>query len=196
MDRWYAEAWVGFRTMHTDPDLDELRTERLLLRRSRPQDAPAISAYRSDPAVHAHQGWSDTTPEHIRREIEEMLARTPGEPGGWVQFTVVTLDGDELVGDVGIKVDDEPGVVLVGYTISPAHQGRGYATEAVQALVEYAFETLGAEVVRAYAEASNTASLRVAEKVGMPVVERFEEREGQTVWRVVRMEGRRVPASG
>ena len=67
--------------MRTDPGFRELRTERLLLRRSQPGDAEAISAYRSDPVVHQHQGWARTDPEHVRQEIEEMLRRTPGEPG-------------------------------------------------------------------------------------------------------------------
>jgi RimJ/RimL family protein N-acetyltransferase len=92
--------------MRTDPDLEELRTERLTLRRSRPEDAEAISAYRSDPDVRAHQGWHDTTPPYIRREIEEMLSRTPGEPGGWIQFSVETREEGELVGDIGMRVDD------------------------------------------------------------------------------------------
>ena len=60
-----------------------------------------------------------------------------------------------------------------------------------KALVDYAFDTLGADVVRAYAEATNIASIRVAEKVGLPVAERFDEREGKQVWHVVRMERRR-----
>jgi len=182
--------------MQTDPDLAELRTERLRLRRSQPEDAEAISAYRSDPEVRAHQGWHDTSPGYIRREIEEMLARTPGEPGGWIQFTVEAADTGQLVGDVGMRVDEEPGVVLVGYTISPDQQGNGYATEAVGAMVDYAFETLGADMVRAYAEATNVASIRVAEKVGLPVAERFDEHEDDQVWHVVRMERRRVPEQG
>jgi aminoglycoside 6'-N-acetyltransferase len=177
--------------VQTDPDLAELRTDRLRLRRSQPEDAEAISAYRSDPEVRAHQGWHDTTPDYIRAEIEEMLRRAPGEPGGGIQFTVERLDTGQLVGDVGMRVDDEPGVMLVGYTMSPAHQGRGYATEAVTALVDYAFDKLGADMVRAYAEATNVASIRVAEKVGLPVAERFDEREDEQVWHVVRMERRR-----
>jgi RimJ/RimL family protein N-acetyltransferase len=44
----------------------------------------------------------------------------------------------------------------------------------VGALVAYAFDVLGADVVRAYASAENAPSLRVAEKVGMRLVERFE----------------------
>jgi RimJ/RimL family protein N-acetyltransferase len=180
--------------MRADPGFDELRTARLRLRRSEPRDAEQISAYRSDPEVHAHQGWDRTDPDHIRTEIEEMLTRAPGEAGGWVQFTVETLEDDRLVGDVGCRIDaDEPGVMLVGYTMDPAAQNNGYATEAVGALVNYAFDTLGAELVRAYAEASNIASVRVAEKVGLPVVQRFDEREDEQTWHVVRMERSRKP---
>ena len=179
--------------MRADPGFDELRTPRLRLRRSQPRDAEAISAYRSDPEVHAHQGWDHTDPEHVRREIEEMLRRVPGGSGGWVQFTVETLADDQLVGDVGLRVaEDEPGVVMVGYTMAPAAQGKGYATEAVGALVDYAFDTLGADVVRAYADAGNVASVRVAEKVGLLVVERYEEPDGDRVWHGVRMERRRA----
>jgi len=179
--------------MRTDPGFVELRTSRLRLRRSEPRDAEQISAYRSDPDVHAHQGWDHTDPDHIRAEIEEMLTRAPGELGGWVQFTVETLDGT-LIGDVGLRVDTEDqGVILVGYTMDPKAQNRGYATEAVGALVSYAFDTLGADLVRAYAEASNVASIRVADKVGMPVVHRFDEHEDGQTWHVVRMERPRAP---
>jgi RimJ/RimL family protein N-acetyltransferase len=107
--------------MRADPRFEELRTSRLRLRRSEPRDAEEISAYRSDPEVHAHQGWDRTDPDHVRQEIEEMLQRVPGGTGGWVQFTVETLADDQLVGDVGLRVaEDEPGVVMIGYTMAPA----------------------------------------------------------------------------
>ena len=88
--------------------------------------------------------------------------------------------------------DDETGVIKIGYTMSPAFQGRGYATEAVAALIAYAFDTLGADVVRAYASAENLPSIRVAEKVGMQLVERFERRSGNRVRYVVQYELRRA----
>jgi RimJ/RimL family protein N-acetyltransferase len=72
--------------------------------------------------------------------------------------------------------------------MAPDFQGRGFATEAVGALVTYAFETLGADVVRAYANANNRASIRVAEKLGMRLIERTEHRSGTDVWSVVRYE--------
>jgi RimJ/RimL family protein N-acetyltransferase len=178
--------------VRTDPGFRELRTERLVLRRSLPRDAEAISAYRSDPAVHEHQGWSRTDPDHVRAEIEEMLRRNPGEPG-WVQFTVETADEGHLVGDVGLSPRaDEPGVVMLGYTIDPAEQRKGYATEAMGAVARYALDVLQADLLRAYADAGNVASVRVAEKVGLEVVERFEATDGDGAWHGVRMERRRV----
>mgnify|MGYP003402086804 FL=1 len=180
--------------MHVDTGPQPIETERLLLRRSRPEDAATISAYRSDPNVNRQQGWDRTDLEGVLADIVEMSGRSPGEPGGWVQFTVEERGGGRIVGDVGLSVaDGEPGVIKVGYTIDPAFQGLGYATEAIRALVAYAFETLGAELVRAHASAENAPSIRVAEKVGMRLVERFEHREGDEVWYGVRYERRREP---
>ncbi|MGZ4132588.1 MAG: GNAT family N-acetyltransferase [Actinomycetota bacterium] len=175
--------------MHVDPNFHAILTPRLLLRRSRPEDAETISRYRSDPAVHMHQGWDRTDPDGVRAEIEEMADRLPGEPGGWVQFSLEERDGGRLVGDVGISAPvQEPGVMLVGYTVAPEAQGRGYATEAVSALVDYAFDTLGAGLVRAYADAGNPASIRVMEKVGMHLMERFEGHDEDGDWSGVRYE--------
>ena len=183
--------------MRADPGFEQIVTERLLLRRSVPADAETISLYRSDPEVRRGQGWERTDPDTVRGEIERMAARAPGEPGGWVQFSLEQRDDGRLVGDIGLSpADGEPGVIKVGYTVSPMFQGRGYATEAVGALIAYAFDTLGAEVVRAYADAENTSSIRVAEKVGMHLVERFEHHEGGEVWFGVRYERRRDDRSG
>ena len=178
--------------MRVDADFKPLVTERLVLRRSRPEDAETISAYRSDPAVNSLQGWERTDPEGVRRDIEEMIRRAPGEPGGWVQFSVEERESGRLVGDVGLSpADGEPGVIKVGYTTSPAFQGRGYATEAVRALIAYAFETLGADIVRAYASAKNHPSIRVAEKAGMLLIERIRRHDDGEEWFVVRYELRR-----
>jgi aminoglycoside 6'-N-acetyltransferase len=183
--------------MRVDPDFAPLVTERLELRRSEPEDAETIAAYRSDPDVHRYQGWDRTDAPGVRAEIEEMARRAPGALGGWVQLSVLERANGTLVGDVGLsRVPGEPGVIKVGYTIAPAFQGRGFATEAVGALVAYAFDTLGAEVVRAHASAENAPSIRVAEKVGMRLVERIRHRDGDEVWYGVRYERRRASIVG
>lgn len=188
-----ASRWVRSPAMRVDRRFESIVTERLRLRRSRPDDAEVISRYRSDPEVNRQQGWERTDPESVRGDIEEMRSRAPGEEGGWVQFTVEEREGGgRLVGDVGMSAaDGEPGVLKIGYTIDPSFQGKGYATEAVRALVGYAFETLGADVVRAYASADNVASIRVAEHVGMRLIERFEGEDEDGRWFGVRYERRR-----
>ncbi len=177
--------------MRADPQLERLETDRLVLQRSRPHDADAISAYRSDPEVSRWQGWERTDPESVREEIRVMAARTPGRDG-WVQLSVFEREAGRLVGDVGLSpAAGEPGVIKVGYTIDPACHGRGYATEAVRALVSYSFDELDAAVVRAYASADNVPSIRVAEKVGMSLVERVEHHDDDGAWFGVRYEIRR-----
>jgi hypothetical protein len=115
--------------MRVDAGSQPLVTERLLLRRSLPEDAEAISAYRRDPEVHRFQGWDRTDVEGVRAEIRRMADRAAGEDGGWVQFSVLEREGGRLIGDVGFSpAAGELGVVKIGYTIDPAFQRRGYAT--------------------------------------------------------------------
>lgn len=183
--------------MSTDPGFEPIQTARLCLRRSRTEDAETISSYRTDPEVHRYQGWDRTDVEGVRAEIEQMSERDPGSPGGWVQLSIEELETHQLVGDVGLSpADPEPGVIKIGYTVSPAFQGRGYATEAVSALIAYAFDRLDARIVRAYASAENLPSIRLAERVGMHLVERIEHRDGEHVWHGVRYEIDRAERTG
>jgi RimJ/RimL family protein N-acetyltransferase len=187
-----SESGYAGEPMRVDTAFEPIQTDRLVLRRSVPEDAGTISAYRSDPNVNAQQGWDRTDVGSVRADIAEMSRRSPGEPGGWVQFTVLDRDGGRIVGDVGLSLaEPETDVIKVGYTIAPEFQGSGFATEAIAALVDYAFDTLGAEAVRAHASAANAPSIRVAEKVGMHLIEKRMYQDGDDVWYGVRYEVRR-----
>ena len=175
--------------MRPDGSFEPLLTQRMRMRRSVPEDAEEISAYRTDPVVRRYQGWGDTGPEDVRAAIEEMVGRAPGEPGGWVQLTVEDRGTGRLIGDVGLSLaEHDPGVIKIGYTIAPEFQGAGYATEAVRALIDYAFDVLEVDIVRAYASAENAPSIRVAEKAGLRLMERFEGVDDGVKWTGVRYE--------
>ena len=181
--------------MRRDPSFEPLLTERLRMRRTVPEDAEAISAYRRVPDVGRYQGWERTDAPFLRHEFETMAGRVPGDRG-WVQLTLEDRETGELLGDVGMSpADGEPGVLKIGYTVSPEHQGRGVATEAVRALIAYAFERLVADVVRIYADADNAPSIRVAEKAGLTFIERFEGHDEDERWFAVRYEIRREDAA-
>ena len=74
----------------------------------------------------------------------------------------------EVVGDVVIQwVSREHALGEIGFIVHPDHQGYGYATEMTRPLLRIAFEDVGLHRVIGRAEARNTASARVTEKLGM-----------------------------
>jgi RimJ/RimL family protein N-acetyltransferase len=76
-------------------------------------------------------------------------------------------DSGEIVGHVTNSIDPEHRQAEIGFMFDPAHQGRGYATEASRALVAHAFEHYGVHRVYGRLEPRNEASARVLEKLGM-----------------------------
>ena len=77
--------------------------------------------------------------------------------------SAVVLDDPTFVGRLEPDVD---GAVEIGYTIFPSDRGRGYATEAVAALVEWAAQSSQVEALLATVVRGNDASVRVLERVG------------------------------
>ncbi len=78
-----------------------------------------------------------------------------------------------LVGDVGFKgLPDAEGAVEIGYSIVPAYQGNGYASEATQAMVNWAFGHESVRRVTANCLNDNRASIRVLQTVGMTQIGR------------------------
>jgi aminoglycoside 6'-N-acetyltransferase len=145
-----------------------LETVRLRLRRLRDDDLDALVGYRSDPAVLRYTPRSAFDADDARRLIADMRDREPGEVGTWFQIAVAERGTDRLIGDVGLRTDaTQPRTFEVGYTLAPAHHGRGYATEAVRAVLGLAFGELGAHRVLGNCDARNSASARVMERAGM-----------------------------
>lgn len=150
----------------TVPEFDRVETPRLVLRRLRAEDLDALVAYRSDPEVSRYQSWSDYDAKRGRSLIESMQGRQPGEPG-WFQFAIALKDTDALVGDCALRTDEDPRLGEIGFTLSRGNQGQGLGTEAVRALLGYAFDTLQMHRVIAVTDAKNAAAAALLERVGM-----------------------------
>jgi ribosomal-protein-alanine N-acetyltransferase len=109
--------------------------------------------------------------------VQDRLRKNPAEAAWW-NWLVVRRDNHEAVGSVTFGgVPDTAGSVLIGYAMYPAREGSGYATEAVRAMVDWAFAQPGVRVVRALAPVWNTPAVHVAEKVGMRPVGSYEDDE-------------------
>ncbi len=151
-------------------------TPRLLVRPFAAADLEAFVAYRAHPDVERYQSWSGYTLDQGRELIESMQGVTPGVPGQWYQFALEERTGSTLVGDLALKVDEsEPRAAEVGFSLAPAHQGKGYGTEALQALLGYAFGTLKLYRVIAVTDALNTPAAALLERVGMRREAHFHE---------------------
>lgn len=97
--------------------------------------------------------------------------RRPSEPGSWWFWLMVTRDAGDAVGMVGLPGEpDEHGRAPIGYSVYPSWEGRGYATEAVGAVLDWVLGQSGIAAVRATIAPDNAGSLRVATKVGMRAV--------------------------
>lgn len=142
-----------------------IETPRLRVRGMRAADAAEFSTYRSDPDVARFQSWA--TPfdlEAAQRFIAEQQRLDGPTPGEWVQLAV-EFDG-QLIGDVAVHLDARTQVAAIGYTLAPAHQGRGLAREAVEAVVDALIDTLGVHRVEATLDPRNIASARLLEVLG------------------------------
>ncbi len=117
-----------------------METKRLRLRHFCQEDLNAFQAYRSDPDVARYQSW-DTSFSRVEAEafLAEMEKSRPDTPGAWFQFAVATIGDDRLIGDAALRVgDNEPDESEIGYSLASNAMGRGYASEAVVAILDYA----------------------------------------------------------
>lgn len=143
-----------------------LETARLGLRRFGAGDAAVLAAYRSVPEVARYQGWE--APVRLGtavRLVRDWAAAAPEEPG-WFQYAVELRADRTLVGDIGVKLDESLRLAEIGYTFAPEHQGRGYATEAVGALLRDLFDRRGVHRVSAVCDRRNDRSAALLRRLG------------------------------
>lgn len=143
-------------------------TERLLLRPITIDDATAMHAYKSDPDVVRYVPYSPLDLADVERRIATTWSTTRfTQQGDGVCLAVEEQSTGELLGDVVLfwrSEADRAGEV--GYIFDPRFSGRGYATEAVGALLALGFDGLGLHRITAELDERNTSSARVVERLG------------------------------
>jgi RimJ/RimL family protein N-acetyltransferase len=152
-----------------DESFTELAGERVLLRRFQPDDVAEFVAYRSCAEVARFQSWDAPYPrDEGERFVRQLMTEHPDTAGEWFQFAVALRATGQLIGDcAAIPQAGDPRQCEIGFTIAPAHQGRGYATEAARLLVGYLFGRRAKHRITASCDARNTASAAVLERLGM-----------------------------
>jgi RimJ/RimL family protein N-acetyltransferase len=115
--------------------------------------------------------------------LARVRASTEADP--WTHgFAVVHRASATRIGSSGYRgPPDSDGIVEISYGIDPDHRGRGYATEAAEALVSYALADPRVRVVRAHTFEKANASTRVLTKCGFGYIGEVIEPEDGLVWR-------------
>lgn len=158
--------------------LPELIGERLRLRAYRDDDTRAVFELYSDPQVTrywSHPAWTE------RRQAEDYIAaRKALELPAVHAWAVADRHSDELVGTTTLfSLNGPQRRAEIGYSLLSAHQGKGYASEALRLAIGHAFDIIGLERIEADIDPRNLASCKLVEKLGF-------KREGllRQRWRV------------
>ena len=103
---------------------------------------------------------------HIDMHLEEL--KNDSDSKGWGVWFVIHSDSGKVIGDAGFKgKPTNQKVVEIGYGISSDFQSNGFATEAVNGIKDWAFESNLVDKIVAECAEENPASIRVLEKIGM-----------------------------
>jgi RimJ/RimL family protein N-acetyltransferase len=157
----------------------ELLTDRLRLRRYREDDLDRFAAIQSLPEVARFLYLEPRSREEAEAALAKRIAGTRLEQDDdAITLAVERREDGLLLGDATLflrSVTDRQ--VEVGYVFHPDAGGRGYATEATRALVDFAFQDLNAHRVFARTDARNTASAALLRRLGMRQEARFREAE-------------------
>ena len=141
-----------------------LETVRLLVRPFQEEDADAFFACCQNPNLGNNAGWA---PHKTIEESREILQNVfIGQENIWA---MILKDAQQLIGSIGIVPDpkrENPQVRMLGYWLDEAHWGKGYMTEAVQAILNYGFNELQLSLITANCYPHNKRSQQVLERNG------------------------------
>lgn len=159
----------------TEPAIDAVRitTRRLCLRELRRSDAPAIETWESDPEVVRFLHHGLRSPEQTEAALENSLMAAQRVPRLIYDLGLERASDGSLLGSCGLELKlacrQEPRVyeASLWYLLGRAAWGRGYASEACQALLQFGFAHLQLQRVYIEVDPKNSASVAVARRLGL-----------------------------
>ncbi|MDR6599410.1 ribosomal-protein-alanine N-acetyltransferase [Achromobacter deleyi] len=140
-------------------------------------DAAAWSAYLNRPGVIEHTSWGDISPAALATLINGYV-----EGGEGLRWAIVEANGS-LLGTVGLnEIARAHGRAELAYDLDPRYQGRGLATHAARAVVNWAHDAMDLQRIQATVLDSNASSIAVLERIGMQcegVLHQYRKVRGQ-----------------
>ena len=149
-----------------------IETKRLIIRDLKPEDGEIFAEMASDGSLN-DIGFVDGCGAWMNQWITEakQFADRNNPCKDYLAY-VITLKNNEVIGSVGCSYYEDLEQVGITYFIGAQYRDAGYATEAVQAYVEYFFSTYDIQKMIATVRAENVSSCKVVEKAGFVLTEK------------------------
>jgi RimJ/RimL family protein N-acetyltransferase len=132
------------------------------------EDKEAMYRYRSDSDTNK---YLSLIPQSVE-DVADFIGKTSfvlNVPGTWFQLVMIEQASNILIGDIGIHfldTDPENRQVEIGYTLDKEFRNKGYATEALTAVIDYLINSLNKHRITASIDPVNTDSIRLIERLG------------------------------
>ena len=165
-------------------------TERLILRELLPIDRNGLFAIDSDPDVHIYLGRNPV--ENIEQIDENIkFIRKQYIDNGIGRWAMIEKSTNNFIGWAGLKLireltNNNIDYYDLGYRLNKCYWGKGFATEAAKASLQYGFNTLNLNQIYAIADSKNVASRNIIEKVGLNYIETFKYCDTDHDWFEIR----------
>ena len=145
-----------------------IETDRLIIRNISLHELDSFLKYRNEPEVARYQSWEPNLDISYGIKFISPLEQTKiGEPGKWNQIIWRLKETNQHIGDCALFVTDEGNQAEIGFTLSQEHQGHGYATEAVSAIMNFVFTEFNIHRIQATCDCKNQGSIKLLERLGM-----------------------------
>ena len=148
------------REQYRERSIPVLETKRLALRAPRLEDAKTVATLANDRRIAENTA---RIPHPYKMADAEGFIKGANKSDGNAVF-LITLRDKTVIGACGVTVQEQ--TPELGYWLGVPHWGNGYATEALHAVIDYAFTDLAHKALQAGARVTNPASRRVLEKCG------------------------------
>lgn len=143
-----------------------IETDRLNLRAFTPDDFAAYAAYHVRSDVYRYLYSAPPNRETLQRQYTSVVRPVFAQEGDVFKLAVVIKETGQLVGEVLLKFANENALQgEVGYIFDPTYAGKGYATEATRAIIDYGFTHLGLHRIFARLDTANRGSIGVVERL-------------------------------
>ncbi|UIP26750.1 GNAT family N-acetyltransferase [Photobacterium sp. TLY01] len=149
-----------------------LETQQLVLDPITETDWALFKALHTIPAV-IEKCFDAPSDDELKAKFHARLQAWTPDSGAWLTLVIKEKASGEKVGITGFFVDQ--GIAEMGYLLMPEFYGKGYGTESLRVVIDWAEEELGLALFRAVVTEGNIASERVLEKCGFRLQEKIPE---------------------